>query len=64
MIDDKAGFAELVLPANEFLYQYAMPNFFFHLSMVYAIAKQSGLCLSKADFDGYHIYPAGFSFER
>ncbi|WP_232461250.1 DUF1993 family protein [Cellvibrio sp. PSBB006] len=36
--------------------------FFFHLSMSYAIARQAGIPLSKADFDGYHSYPVGFSF--
>jgi hypothetical protein len=38
------------------LQQYALPNFFFHLSMVYALLRQQGLPLSKADFDGWHVY--------
>lgn len=37
-------------------------NFFFHYSMVYAIARQAGVPVGKADFDGYHLYPHGFSF--
>lgn len=63
-IQDKAGFNPLNLPAEEFLTCYAQPNFFFHLGMVYAIARQQGVPLSKGDFDGYHHYPDGFSFEN
>lgn len=61
-IQDKAGFNELDLPADEYLYCYALPNFFFHLCMVYSIARHAGVPLSKGDFDGYHQYPNGFSF--
>lgn len=62
LIQDKAGFNELTLAADEYLDYYALPNFFFHLSMVYSIARQAGVPLSKGDFDGYHQYPQGFSF--
>ena len=62
LLEDKAGFETVSLPAGEFLYCYALPNFFFHFSMAYAIARQQGVVLSKADFDGYHTYPVGFSF--
>jgi uncharacterized protein len=61
-IQDKAGFNDLDLPCDEYVGLYALPNFFFHLSMSYAIARQAGVPLSKADFDGYHSYPVGFSF--
>jgi hypothetical protein len=61
-IQDKAGFSELNLPREEYVTLYALPNFFFHVSMAYAIARQAGIPLSKGDFDGYHDYPAGFSF--
>lgn len=64
LIQEKAGFSELALPRTEFLYFYALPNFFFHLSMVYAIARARGVPLSKGDFDGYHQYPDNFSFEK
>ncbi|MCG7587734.1 DUF1993 family protein [Photobacterium sp. OFAV2-7] len=47
---------------SEFIHQYILPNFYFHISMVYAIAKSKGVVLSKADFDGIHSYPSGFSF--
>ena len=63
-LPEKAGFAELSLPPERFLFEYILPNFFFHLSMVYAIARSRGVALSKGDFDGYHQYPAGFSFEK
>ena len=61
-IRERAGFADLDLSEAEFIHHYGLPNFFFHLSMVYAIARQQGVTLSKADFDGYHRYPVGFSF--
>ena len=57
-----AGFADLALPAPDYYLMYAVPNFFFHYTMVYAIARQAGVPIGKADFDGYHAYPAGFSF--
>ena len=61
-VDTTAGFAELSLPAAEYYQMYAVPNFFFHYSMVYAIARQAGIGFGKADFDGYHRYPSGFAF--
>jgi hypothetical protein len=61
-ITDQAGFAPLQLAADEYLHHYALPNFFFHLNMAYAIARSAGVPLSKGDYDGYHQYPSGFSF--
>ncbi len=61
-VQETAGLAQLSLPKEEFLNFYVLPNFFFHLSMVYAIARSCGVPLSKGDYDGYHQYPAGFSF--
>ena len=55
---------ELDLPAAEYFHMYAVPNFFFHYSMVYAIARQGGVPVGKSDFDGYHRYPSGFTFEE
>ncbi|UXI03391.1 DUF1993 domain-containing protein [Photobacterium sp. TY1-4] len=62
MLSDKAGFTEVSLPQPQFIHHYILPNFFFHISMAYAIAKVQGEPVSKADFDGYHAYPPGFSF--
>ncbi|GGA85167.1 hypothetical protein GCM10011369_29020 [Neiella marina] len=62
LIKDKAGFAEVALPPSAFIHQYILPNFYFHISMVYAIARANGVELSKGNFDGFHSYPSGFSF--
>lgn len=61
-VKEKAGFAEVNLPRDAFLRSYALPNFFFHLCMAYAIARHNGVPLSKGDFDGFHRYPTDFSF--
>jgi hypothetical protein len=58
-----AGFAELALPGWEYYQMYAVPNFFFHYAMVYAIARQAGVPVGKSEFDGYHRYPAAFTFD-
>lgn len=61
---DRAGFADIELPADEYLNLYILPNFYFHFSMAYAIARSHGADIGKQDFDGYHLYAPGFSFER
>ena len=61
---DRAGFADIALPADEFLHLYILPNFYFHFSMAYAIARSCGAQIGKGDFDGYHLYAPGFSFEK
>jgi len=62
-VQDNAGFNDISLPAAEYVTSFVLPNFFFHLSMVYAIAKSCGVAVSKGDFDGIHRYPTGFSWE-
>jgi uncharacterized protein len=62
VITDKAGFSEIELCQSDFIHQYIVPNYFFHMGMVYAIAKSKGGAVSKGDFDGLHSYPADFSF--
>ncbi len=57
-----AGQAELEQTGADFATLYALPNFFFHLCMGYAILRQRGVTLGKGDFDGHHRYAAGFSF--
>lgn len=57
VIESKAGNAILALPAPEFLLQYALPNFFFHVTTAYAILRSRGVIIGKAQFDGYHSYP-------
>jgi hypothetical protein len=62
-VNDMAGPAPVAMKANDFLVRFAYPNFYFHFSMVYAIARARGVPLTKGDFDGLHQYPLGFSFE-
>lgn len=62
VIAHRAGFADLEQPAAEYLHQFALPNFFFHLTMGYAALRGAGMALGKADFDGLHVYPTDFSF--
>ncbi len=40
------------LNGKDFLVQHAMPNFYFHSSMAYAIFRANGVDLGKADFLG------------
>lgn len=56
VVSDRAGEALVTLPGQAFLLQYALPNFFFHLTAAYAILRQGGVALGKADFDGFHVY--------
>ncbi|MCY0912056.1 DUF1993 domain-containing protein [Massilia sp. H27-R4] len=56
VVSDRAGEALVTLPGQAFLLQYALPNFFFHLTTAYAILRQGGLAIGKADFDGFHVY--------
>lgn len=52
----EAGQAQCELPAEAFVHQFALPNFFFHLSLAYALLRRAGVPLGKADFDGLHRY--------
>ena len=58
IITSDAGEATLQLDGATFLHQFALPNFVFHLAAAYAILRQQGVPLGKADFDGYHRYDA------
>lgn len=53
----RAGDADVVLEGPRFLFEYALPNFFFHLSMAFAVLRQHGVAIGKTDFDGFHAYP-------
>lgn len=64
LLSDSAGFNKINLPQSRFIFSYIVPNYMFHVSMVYAIARKEGVPLSKGDFDGLHSYPNGFSFIR
>ncbi len=53
-IRHRAGEAELDQTAADYLHGFALPNFFFHLTMGYAALRAAGLPLGKSDFDGLH----------
>lgn len=53
----RAGDADVALLGTPFLHTYALPNFFFHMTLVYALLRLQGVPVSKGDFDGYHRYP-------
>ncbi len=57
-----AGQADLEQAAVDFTTLYALPNFFFHVCMAYAVLRSQGLDIGKGDFDGHHAYPRGFHF--
>lgn len=38
------------MSAEEYVREFSLPNFYFHLSMVYAILRMKGLEIGKADF--------------
>jgi uncharacterized protein len=62
IITHQAGFSEVSQTGADFLYRFGLPNFFFHLTMGYAALRAAGVPLGKADFDGFHAYPADFRF--
>ena len=55
-LDSKAGNAVVSLPVPEFLFQYALPNFFFYVTAAYSLLRSRGVAIGKTDFDGYHLY--------
>lgn len=59
VVATQAGGAHLNLQGDVFLCQYALPNFFFHVSMAYANVRALGIDVGKADFDGFHSYLQG-----
>lgn len=61
MVREQAGFAMLDLPGEAYLHEFGLPNLYFHHAMAHVALKQAGVALGKADFDGKHDYPEGFS---
>ena len=43
---------EMTMPAQTYLVNYGLPNFYFHTSMAYAIARKNGVPIGKANFMG------------
>ena len=48
----KAAGQDMVLPGEEFLSFYSLPQFFFHLTTAYAILRHNGVDLGKRDYMG------------
>ena len=61
VVREQAGFAVLELPGEAYLHEFGLPNLYFHHAMAHVALKQVGVPLGKADFDGKHDYPEGFS---
>lgn len=61
-VSHKAGFAELTQSPFDYVMLFALPNFMFHLSTGHASLRAAGVPLGKAEFDGQHNYPQGFSW--
>ena len=61
-IEHRAGFAELEQSGADYLHLFSLPNFFFHLCMGFAVLRNAGVDMGKADFDALHDYPHGFQF--
>lgn len=48
----KAGGNDMVLPGDEFLSFYSLPQFFFHVTTAYDILRHNGVELGKRDYMG------------
>lgn len=48
----KAGGRDMVLPGEEFLSLYSLPQFFFHITTAYNILRHNGIELGKRDYMG------------
>ena len=44
--------ADRTFSGSDYLYQFALPNFYFHLTTTYAILRHNGVDLGKGDFLG------------
>ncbi|GAB5458369.1 MAG: DUF1993 family protein [Henriciella sp.] len=62
LVEHKAGDAELSQSQADYVLRFAMPNFFFHLSMAYSILQMAKVPLGKNAFDGFHQYEPSFAF--
>lgn len=54
----KFGGAQLAFRGEDYLVRFAMPNFLFHVTTAYAILRQCGVPLGKADFLGATLHQA------
>ncbi len=49
-VEVKAGPRTLTFDGRAYLFDFAMPNFFFHITMAYAILRHNGVMIGKMDF--------------
>jgi hypothetical protein len=51
-------FPGMYMTAPEYLVQYVLPNFFFHVTTAYALVRQAGVPIGKADYmNGWPLRP-------
>ena len=62
-IEHVAGEAHIRQSATDYVLIFAMPNFYFHLTMAYASLRAQGVDIGKGHFDGIHKYRPGFRIE-
>lgn len=62
LVRHAAGAADLEQDATTFVTVFALPNFFFHVAVAFAIFRHEGVDIGMADFDGLHVYASGFHF--
>ena len=48
----RASAAERTFSGTNYLYQYSLPNFYFHLATTYGILRHNGVEVGKGDFLG------------
>jgi hypothetical protein len=48
----KMGSSELNFPGQQYLLHFVIPNFYFHISMAYAILRHNGVDIGKKDYLG------------
>lgn len=48
----KVASQEMAFRGQDFAFHFALPNFYFHMSMAYAILRHNGLDIGKVDFLG------------
>lgn len=46
----KAGASEMTLTGADYYAHYALPQFYFHMTMAYAILRHNGIAIGKRDF--------------
>ena len=54
VVSFKLGPTEVTFNGLDYLTKFLLPNFYFHLSMVYAILRHNGVELGKRDYLGNH----------